>query len=75
MKLVTGLRRDFEARLRQRGSSWELAKACVVSEDGSLVTVDVEHVAYPKARPTHPIPDDYDPSTQKRGCCDPPGRD
>ncbi len=27
---------------------------------------------YPNHRPPMPIPDDYDPATQRRGCCDPP---
>jgi hypothetical protein len=76
MKLVTGLRRDFEARLRQRGSSLEQAKPCIVSEDGALVTVDVEHADYPKpTRPPYPIPDDYDPRRERGGCCSPPSKD
>lgn len=49
MKLTQCKRHHLEERLQQRGSTWEKAKPCIVSEDGDDIVVDVNHPAYPQA--------------------------
>lgn len=51
MNTVTGPRHQFEARVRERGYTLEQVLGCIVSEDGDTITVDVDHPAYPRARP------------------------
>ena len=50
--MITGLRSHFDARCRERGYTLDEVRACIVSEDGDQVTVDVDHPAYPR----HPKP-------------------
>ena len=45
--MITGSRSNFEARLAQRGYTFDEVRACIVSEDGDQITVDVDHPAYP----------------------------
>lgn len=47
--MITGRRRDFDARLRQRGYTLDEVRACIVSEDGDTITVDETNAAYPRA--------------------------
>jgi hypothetical protein len=44
-------RRHLEARCRQRGTTLDAVRACIVSEDGDTITVDETHPAYPQPRP------------------------
>lgn len=44
-------RKHLEARARERGYTLEQVAACIVSEDGDLITVDETHKAYPHAKP------------------------
>lgn len=46
--MITGPKSMFIARCKQRGHSWDSVQACIVSEDGGMVTVDETHPAYPK---------------------------
>ena len=48
--MITGPRRAFEAKLRQRGYTWADVEECVLSIAGETVTVDENHPAYPRAR-------------------------
>jgi len=43
---------QLEDRCRQRGYTLDEVRACIVSEDGDTITVDVDHPAYPR----HPKP-------------------
>jgi hypothetical protein len=43
--------RHLEARCRERGTTLDAVRACIVSEDGDTLTVDETHAAYPKAKP------------------------
>ena len=36
------------ARCRERGYTLDEVRACIVSEDGDTITVDVDHPAYPR---------------------------
>lgn len=38
-------------RCRQRGYNYDDVAACIVSQDGDLLTVDENHPAYPRERP------------------------
>jgi len=49
--MIRGRRSSFEARCRERGYSLKSAAACIVAEDGDIITVDETHPAYPKAEP------------------------
>lgn len=40
--------KNLEARCRQRGYTLDEVAACIVSRDGDMVTVDVDHPAYPR---------------------------
>jgi hypothetical protein len=40
--------RHLEARCRQRGYTLDEVRACIVSQDGDQITVDVDHPAYPR---------------------------
>ena len=42
--------RHLEARCRQRGYTLDEVRACIVSQDGDLVTVDETHPAFPRER-------------------------
>ena len=48
--MITGRRSAFEARCRERGTTLDAVRACIVSEDGDTITVDETHEAYPKAK-------------------------
>lgn len=39
----------LEARCRERGYTLDEVQPCIVSQDGDAITVDAEHVAYPRA--------------------------
>jgi hypothetical protein len=49
--MIRGRRSSFEARCRERGYSLESAAACIVAEDGDIITVDETHPAYPRPKP------------------------
>ena len=49
--------KNLEARCRQRGYTIDEVAACIVSRDGDVVTVDVDHPAYPRARGPEPKPE------------------
>lgn len=49
--MIAGLRRQFEARCRERGYTLEEVRPCIVSEDGDRLVVDETHPAYPRAKP------------------------
>jgi hypothetical protein len=49
--MIRGRRSSFEARCRERGYSLESAAACIVEEDGDIITVDETHPAYPRPKP------------------------
>ena len=49
--MITGPRAFFEARCVERGYTLDEVRACIVSEDGDLITVDETHQAYPRAKP------------------------
>lgn len=40
--------KQLEGRCRQRGYTLDEVRACLVSEDGDTITVDVDHPAYPR---------------------------
>ena len=46
--MITGHRRGFELRCKSRGYTLDEVKACIVSEDGDMITVDETHEAYPQ---------------------------
>lgn len=46
--MITGPRKHFEGRCRNRGYTLDEVRACIVSEDGDTITVDVDHPAYPR---------------------------
>lgn len=47
--MITCQRKHLVARCRERGYTLDEVRACIVSEDGDTVTVDVDHPAYPRA--------------------------
>lgn len=49
--MIRGRRSSFEARCIERGYTLDEVAACIVSEDGDIITVDETHPAYPKAKP------------------------
>jgi hypothetical protein len=49
--MIRGRRSSFEARCRERGYDLAAAWACVVDDQGDIITVDETHAAYPKAPP------------------------
>jgi hypothetical protein len=49
--MITCRLRHLEARCRQRGYTLDEVRACIVSQDGDLLTIDETHSAYPHARP------------------------
>ena len=49
------------ARCRERGYEIEEVRPCIVSEDGDMVTVDVDHPAYPRAMKSGVVPPLTDP--------------
>jgi len=56
-------------RCRQRGYTLDEVRACIVSEDGDQITVDVDHPAYPKrpkpsAKPSPPKIEPHGPGTE-----------
>lgn len=46
--MITCHRNHLLARCRQRGYTLDEVRACIVSEDGDQITVDVDHPAYPR---------------------------
>ncbi len=48
--MITGARRLFEARCRERGYTLDEVRPCIVAEDGDRITVDETHPAYPRPR-------------------------
>lgn len=49
---ITCHRSHLEARCRERGYSLDEIRACIVSEDGDTITVDINHPAYPRTART-----------------------
>jgi hypothetical protein len=47
---MTGPVSRFEARLEQRGYTWDEVEPCVIARNGDQITVDETHPAYPHAR-------------------------
>lgn len=45
--IITGPRKMFERRVKQRGYSLEEVMPCVIAQDGDQWTVDITHLAYP----------------------------
>ena len=59
--MISCHRQHLAARCIERGYSLEEVRACIVSEDGDTITVDVDHPAYPLTPkpgfvPPHPAP-------------------
>ena len=50
-------RKQLEARCKQRGYTLDEVMPCVVEQDGDRWTIDVDHPAYPRAKP----PDNWQP--------------
>lgn len=46
--MITGPRRLFERRCRERGYTLDEVRACIVAEDGDSITVDETHSSYPR---------------------------
>jgi len=46
--MITGSRKLFEARCRERGYTLDEVRPCIVSQDGEQITVDETHPAYPR---------------------------
>jgi hypothetical protein len=46
--VISGHRKLFDSRLRQRGYTLDEVRPCIVSEDGDAITVDETHPAYPR---------------------------
>jgi hypothetical protein len=44
----------LERRCRQRGYTLDEVRACIVAEDGDMITVDETHEAYPRERKPGP---------------------
>lgn len=49
--MITGPRSSFEFRCSQRGYTLDEVRACIVSEDADMITVDETHSAYPRVKP------------------------
>lgn len=47
--MITGPRRQFEVRCRERGYTLDDVRPCIVREDGDTITVDETHEAYPRS--------------------------
>lgn len=54
--MITGRRTSFENRCIQRGYDLQAAWACVVEDNGELITVDETHPAYPRSQSPPPPP-------------------
>jgi hypothetical protein len=48
--MITCRLSHLAARCRERGYTLDEARACIVSQDGDTITVDVGHAAYPRHR-------------------------
>lgn len=48
--MITGRRTSFENRCIQRGYDIQAAWACVIEDNGDLITVDETHPAYPRSQ-------------------------
>jgi hypothetical protein len=46
--MITGKVAQWDARCKSRGYTLDEVRACIVSEKGDTVTVDVDHPAYPR---------------------------
>lgn len=73
--MITCHRNHLIARCVERGYTPDEVRACIVSEDGDQITVDIDHPAYPKtpkpgflrphkARSTPPPPTAAGPGTE-----------
>jgi hypothetical protein len=64
--MITGRRSSLELRCKERGYTLDDIRACIVSEDGDMITVDEHHSAYP--RPKAPRPQSLvSPPAHQRG--------
>lgn len=62
---ITGHRKYFEARCRQRGYTLDEVRACIVREDGDRITVDEAHPAYPRTtKPGFLLPPETPPALE-----------
>lgn len=61
--MISGHKLHFEARLRERGYTWDEVAPCIVSQDGDQITVDETHPAYPHPRQTQPALPEGGPGT------------
>jgi hypothetical protein len=52
--MITCELQHLEARCRERGYTLDEVRPCIVSQDGSRITVDPEHPAYPKTPKAQP---------------------
>jgi hypothetical protein len=72
--MITGPKSDFEARCVERGYTIDEVRACIVSEDGWLITVDENHDSYPRSKKTPfiPPPPPYLPPWEEASSTQPP---
>lgn len=54
--MISCRRHHLELRCRQRGYTLDEVRACIVSEDGDDIVVDIEHPAYPRESKPKPPP-------------------
>lgn len=62
--MITGRRSALEARCRERGYTLDDIRACIVHEDGDIVTVDERHPDYPRAKEPPPLPPQGGPGSE-----------
>ena len=60
--MISGHRKFFEFRLRERGYTVDEVRPCIVSEDGDMIIVDEMHPAYPRVPKPGLVPHKQKPS-------------
>lgn len=65
--MITGSRKHFEQRCRERGYTMADVLPCIVEQRGDVITVDPDHPAYPSSRRTSPAADTPQPETPPSG--------
>ena len=64
--VISCLRNHLKSRAAQRGYTLDEVRACIVSEDGEQITVDVDHPAYPRhLKPGFTPPRELPPLAQR----------
>lgn len=48
MAVIPGNRKVFVAKMARRGYTLDEVAACIVSDDGTTITIDVDHPAFPR---------------------------